>query len=217
MSVLGASRESWIHKHKRRGGDGLGFDSAQQALLPLVVSGTRSPTTRLKDTQMLPDLLHKWRGLAFKLKSLIVVGVAFLAFEFLNFTGFCYRDLRYLSDSEFHDIAIAHALRYQDARLESAGVPKERREIYSSIADFKERNPNCCHVYRWGHVRLQKPIWLLRLFGEYKAVVQIWYKLTNGEKEDFHDYYIFIRSCGEITGTTGMLTKAGPTKPRPST
>jgi hypothetical protein len=149
-------------------------------------------------------------------KGLVAAGAAFLAFEFLNFTGFCYGGLRYLSDSQFQDIAIAHILTRQDARLESAGVPKERKETYSSIADFKERNPNCCHVYRWGHVLSEGPLWA-RLFGQYEAVVRVWYKRTNGESKDFHDSYTFVSACGKRGHVTGMLEKTGPTRKAPST
>ena len=65
----------------------------------------------------------------------------FLAFEFLNFTGFCYPQFRYLGRQEMIDLAVQERLR---------GRPSNEIQ-YASLEDFYRRNPGCCELVTSGH------------------------------------------------------------------
>lgn len=68
------------------------------------------------------------------------VAIAVAVFEILNFSGFSYRNLNWLSDDEIISIA-AESLAKQDL----GGIQ------YQSGAELVSSNPNCCVVFRYNH------------------------------------------------------------------
>jgi hypothetical protein len=98
---------------------------------------------------------------------------AFLLFETLNFTGYCYGQGRWLSDEEFIGVAVA-------------------RHVAGSNAVASKLEAECCHLYRWPHSNLA-PHWetfLTRLFA--------WYVVEVGIVSDRHESMTFISACGEV-------------------
>jgi hypothetical protein len=89
-----------------------------------------------------------------RMRMLFLIAVAAIcilaAWEYLNFTGFCYGQRRYLSNQEMIDAAVLYEIntnaRYyvQDVRDNLAWTKK-----YASIAEFHKENPHCCTVWRW--------------------------------------------------------------------
>ena len=57
---------------------------------------------------------------------------ALILIEYLNFTGFCYAQRRYLGERELVDLAIKQAIHFSD--LVTSDV--QEREVYSSMEDF---------------------------------------------------------------------------------
>jgi hypothetical protein len=125
----------------------------------------------------------------------------FLAVEFLNFTGFCYRDMRYYSSLELIDRAIVR-------RIDRTPGPNVK--AYASVREFHELNPNCCALYAWGPDLFQYPIFL-RAFGFYYAIAEIWYRYSDTDpKYPFYQASIALDACGGYAGFFGIQEEHGP-------
>jgi hypothetical protein len=140
-------------------------------------------------------LVRKRPGLAAFLFVLVLV-------QFLNFTGFCYRQARYYSDKEFILIAA-------NIDLGRHGPNKERNKAYESAGDLVAQNPNCCHVYRWGHYFIEMPF-VARAVGFYYAAVQVWYRIRDDGVEQFYDSHVIVNACGEIIEKRGIPERNPP-------
>jgi hypothetical protein len=118
------------------------------------------------------------------------------AVEYLNFTGFCYGEGRHYSDDQLIDVAIKYNIKIQSMN------PETKRK-YRSVAEFKQQNPECCTVYRYGHSALD-PIWV-RLIGFYRVVVEVWYKTNEpGEADRFYDSIVTLDACDQIVEAQGI-------------
>ena len=137
------------------------------------------------------------------------IGVAILGtlalIEYLNFTGFCYAQRRYLGEQELIDFAIKRAIHFSD--LVTRDV--QEREVYNSIEDFHKVNSNCCILYRWGHPDLEEGIWV-RSFGWYISVAEIWYRLSARPPNEFFHAYVFLSACGDIKRVGGSVASTLP-------
>jgi hypothetical protein len=122
--------------------------------------------------------------------------------QFLNFTGFCYRQARYYSDREFILIAANFNLRRH-------GSNEERNKAYQSADDLLSQNSNCCHVYRWGHYFIEMPL-IARVVGFYYAAVQVWYRIRDDGVEQFYDSHVIVNACGEIIEKRGIPERNPP-------
>jgi hypothetical protein len=128
--------------------------------------------------------------------------VGFLGIQFLNFTGFCYRDMRYYSSLELIDRAIAYRIQ---------GTPRANVKAYASVREFHELNPNCCALHAWGPDLFQYPIFL-RGFGFYRAVADLWYRYSDTDPTyPFYQAYISLDACGGYAGFSGTQETRGPT------
>jgi hypothetical protein len=150
-------------------------------------------------------------GLAARAKRLssgAIFGLAILlavtSAEFLNFTGFCWADLRYYSDRELINAAIGYELRMNEA----ADYVKDRKR-YQSLEEFLAVNRDCCRVYRWGHPLELDGVWV-RVFGWYIAVVNILYRLRDDGPRQFFDRYSFVNACGKVMNRMGSESQIGP-------
>jgi hypothetical protein len=127
--------------------------------------------------------------------------VGFLGIQFLNFTGFCYRDMRYYSSLELIDRAIAYRIR---------GTPRANVKAYASVREFHELNPNCCALYARGPYF--EDTTLFRVFGFYRAVAEIWYRYSDTDPTyPFYQAYISLDACGGYAGFSGTQETRGPT------
>lgn len=132
---------------------------------------------------------------------LFLVGVGI--FEYLNFSGFCYSERRYLKDQELIDAAVRHAI----ARLDR--FPNHL--TYSSAEEFHSVNQNCCRIYKEGHPSLPEGTWV-RILGWYVAVVRVWYKVEENGPRNYYDSYVSLNACGQVLQFKGTLESIPPTK-----
>jgi hypothetical protein len=125
----------------------------------------------------------------------VLLVVAFV--EYLNFSGFCYAQRRYPSDAELIAMAVADNLRRH-------GPDSDRRKIYRSLDDFYRENPDCCEVNRWSSGAFGNPI-LFRLFGVYRAMVDVVYRINDGAGVDnFYGSTASVDSCGAVQEMHGQ-------------
>jgi hypothetical protein len=89
---------------------------------------------------------------------MLLIGV-----EALNFSGFCWSDMKYRSDATLIDDAVERTLKLYSPQL----GPITKR--YTSLAEFHQLNPHCCILYRWGHLYASD----FRLLGIYRAVADL--------------------------------------------
>jgi hypothetical protein len=122
-----------------------------------------------------------------KAAAVIAVGL-FALIQYLNFTGFCYRELRYHSDQELIDAAVKYSLKYNKF--------DPGRLRYSSLAEFYDANPKCCKVHRWGH-DLVDGLWT-RLFGWHVTVVELKYKIRRQGPKDRFSADVALMACGGV-------------------
>jgi hypothetical protein len=123
----------------------------------------------------------------------------------LNFTGFCYPEMRYYGNQELLEIAINVNLKWHDPKA-------ERSKIYKSLEEFKTINPNCCILFKWGH-HFADPI-VFRFFGFYQSVAEIWYRVKDSGPQEFYSSYIFMNACGKVVQYWGTPESRGPSQQR---
>jgi hypothetical protein len=128
---------------------------------------------------------------------------ALLLIQTLNFTGFCYREMRYLSDQELINTAVQ--------RLMSEAYLLENDPItYQSAADLYRQNPNCCTLHKWGH-NFSYPI-VFRVFAYYESIAHIVYRATLRGSDPFLDSYVSMNACGKVFEVTGFPRSSIPVK-----
>jgi hypothetical protein len=114
----------------------------------------------------------------------IIIGTAVI--EYRDYTGYCFADRRFLSDSELIDVAITQELRMN----ESSNYVRDRK-TYPALRDFHAENPNCCTVFRRGHPLMQEG-------GSDVIGVEVDYQLRNGGSERYRHSFSFITACGFV-------------------
>ena len=129
---------------------------------------------------------------------------AFLMLEFLNFTGFCYRDLKYFSDQELTDIAVRRVL------AEPKSVKPDDLISYVSAQDLYAKNPDCCVLFKWGH-EFSDSI-LFRAIGFYDIVAQVYYRMTAEGPYPFLLAYVGLSACGRTGHVKSIIEQSGPIK-----
>lgn len=143
-----------------------------------------------------------------KKKKLILFSVLLLtlgAFQFLNFTGFCYADMRYFSDQELLDRALFGKEGPKMTYAEKlAATPNAK--LKSSL-EGPAVYPDCCIVRR---LRWDRHFWRT-FFQGYRVEIEIVLprktepENTNPYKERTH----YIKSCGTKTvGSSGISVSA---------
>jgi hypothetical protein len=160
---------------------------------------------RVHRCSLFPILLQLWdcgmkRGAPFVFLPITLV-VAF-GFELLNFTNFCYRDMRYYDPGELVDIAIKLNL----ARFDPNG---ERNKPYESIETFRVENPNCCKLLYSDEMMGVSP--MARLFGTNEVVARVYYKMSDTADEyQYYDSLVKMNSCGDVLRRMGTPEQYGP-------
>jgi len=149
-------------------------------------------------TERLPESRYAIRAFV----ALVLAGL--LAFEFLNLSGFCYAQHRYLSVRELVDAAAGYNL----AKHDPAG---ERDLAYASPDELYSKNPNCCGISNVANFQ-ESPV-IFRLFGRYETPVHIHYRITNRPDEyQFYGSDVVVNACGKVVASSGTLEKQPPQK-----
>jgi hypothetical protein len=137
-----------------------------------------------------------------------LLGSALALVQYLNFSGFCYSQVRFLPDSEL----LARAIQY-DLKNPPIG---EGQISYASIDEFLTRNPNCCLLHRHGGSLLDGILdgpWV-RIFGWYIAVADVWYKFREDGPRNYYHSAIAVDSCGKVRERLGPLWDFGRPSPK---
>jgi len=143
--------------------------------------------------------LDKHAGKILGVFALVTIGLVM----FLNFTGFCYSELRYYSDQAFIDTAVRH-------ELESASESSEGAKTYASIDQFYRENRNCCVIHKWDPGPRSGSIWF-RSFGWYIARVDVWYRRYEKRDDQFWMSQSFLSACKVVEDDIGHSWPRGPT------
>jgi hypothetical protein len=129
----------------------------------------------------------------------------------LNYSGFCWAEKRWLSDEERIDAAIEHLINRDEMYLEGAIAGEKVYKVvpYTTIEDFKEKNPNCCEV-AYVTDMTHSPI-----LDSMTGVVSVWMPEISGTVNYIHDgkqyelytkisrgydgwYLVPMSNCGKI-------------------
>lgn len=155
--------------------------------------------------------LNLFGNLAFKPLGVVVLVYTSLAAAIvavpvsMNMNGFCWSRLRFTTEQEFIDIAIADEIDWVNGRA-SQGTgwqPGERFLPVQSASQFKSLNPNCCKILRGKDDSWSPYGFIDRALGYCGAVVQVTYSLffvnSKGQQEQRPTVaFIPVASCGEI-------------------
>ncbi len=120
-----------------------------------------------------------------RLEKRIVIGVfiiltlAIIVAEYLNFTDFCYSEGRYLGDQGLIDAVVRYEIENPHQSYISHGGRR-----YASIEDFYEANPICCQLEKWGDPWIRTwdrrfSIWIRKILGVPIFVVKLWYRVRD--------------------------------------
>ncbi len=123
--------------------------------------------------------------------------------QFLNFTGYCYSQRRYLSDAELIRSAIEYSLAY-DRRVE---ISYEKR--YLTPEDLLARSTDCCLLRRDGHGDFVEGPWV-RALGWYIVFVDLWYKIKQTPPNNYRVFNISMNSCADIKETFSSFQSLPP-------
>jgi hypothetical protein len=129
----------------------------------------------------------------------------------LSYTGYCFKEERYLSDQEKIDAVITEALMTYPPVLE------ERDDVgrltlfrpknwipYKDVNEFKRLNPNCCQLTTRGDEGY-KITFSERLFGDVSTLVHIRYLVRYRDDQGSLveapiEYSPAVSNCGRIQG-----------------
>jgi hypothetical protein len=163
-----------------------------------------TPPLVIRLRKVLSSLVY--RVLAMKKRFWVGVGLACAALgsiEYLNFTGFCYTQGRYLSEMELLDVGMQFAVHRQDKNT------ADRNVMYGSLREFRERNPKCCTISRQTSASAT-PI-LDRILGYYVCDVEVYYLATDATPvNNFYRLILSMNACGKIVDIRGIVEHDGP-------
>jgi hypothetical protein len=128
--------------------------------------------------------------------STLILLTALALVLYLNLTGSCYSELRYVPTQELMDIAI-------DYNLRKHYPSSERTKIYSSKEAFHNVNPNCCSLRH-------DPRTAYDILGFYQTEVEILYQIKDRVPDAFYLSYVYVNACGQMRGARGTPQEKGP-------
>jgi hypothetical protein len=139
-----------------------------------------------KEDYWLVKFFRKLSPLGFLLRILFWPFVIFVVYGALNYSGFCFRELRYLSDDEKIQKVIAEVSKgrfYAGAiiNLATGKVGTIREPIpYESVEVFLKENPDCCTLIpkngNYADIAPPPTLWQ-RIFGNVNYGVRMKFKL----------------------------------------
>jgi hypothetical protein len=124
---------------------------------------------------------------------LAIAAAAVGAFGYLNATGFCYSQAKYLNDADL----IREAIQYSLQKPPSDGADVIQ---YDSVETFISRNRDCCVILRQDRGEFENVLaerWV-RLIGWYVLVVDVWYQFKEAGPNNFYEASIAMTSCGKF-------------------
>ncbi len=123
-----------------------------------------------------------------------LVWLAFFRYAYLNYSGFCFKEMRYLSDDEKIRMAINHLNKptyfydHEDPSYwYSSGIKKgtpnryQKKIPYESVDAFLDENPGCCTLipkdanYNGVDYEERPPTFWERILGKYNYAVKVKY------------------------------------------
>lgn len=117
-----------------------------------------------------------------------------IIFEILNFSGFSYWKMRWLSDREMILIAADNQAKRAKGEIR-----------YSSGQALLDANPACCKVRGFGKLSTQN---FAILLGWYVASVEGVYRISYAAKDQYYYFDTSVSSSGTILESMGM--ESGP-------
>lgn len=124
----------------------------------------------------------------------------------LNYSGFCFAKMRYLSDYE----KIQGAFDFQNHQNKiPAIIPGKKEQLYDYIRyknfdEYIKENPDCCSINPGGVYDLPPPDYLDRIFGFHSGdAIVINFKaryLDENGKQRLKEYQVehAVQNCGQI-------------------
>jgi hypothetical protein len=128
-----------------------------------------------------------WASIVF-LARVIAVPVIILAapmifFAGLNYSGFCFREMRYLTD-EMKIRSVFKEDNEATTVVNEHGKTIRRYIPYRSFEEFIKRNPNCCQINPGGPYELPPPYFLDRITGYYSGdIIVLNYKVRYQDED----------------------------------
>ncbi|MBC1235979.1 hypothetical protein [Nostoc sp. 2RC] len=136
----------------------------------------------------------------FLLPVLVLIGIplsVLFAYFGLNYSGFCFAKMRYLSDEERFRMVFD----YQNERTD-LGRSSYNYIKYESFDEYIKENPDCCSINPGGPYEIRQASFLNRIFG-YDApdVIVIKFKVRyldeTGNKRAFETHFEnTLQNCG---------------------
>lgn len=146
------------------------------------------------------------------LVSIVFISAFFLSIGKLSYSGFCFPELRYLSEREKTSAAIQYILQRYPPAIEqnktsdsgdlSTFRDQPRHPIsYSGIEQFLKINSMCCELSDTAEDGY-RPSFLDRLFGYFSTFVRVRYSVRfydekNTESSKVDQYFVAVSSCGK--------------------
>jgi hypothetical protein len=156
---------------------------------------TAAPALPPKGNRM--KRLGRYRLIGMAILGAIAAGLIARA-EYLNFNDYCYSEGRYLGDQGLIDAAIRYEIDHVPASYFSQGGKK-----YTSVEEFRQVNPICCLLEKWGDPNVKTwdrraRIWARRIVGEEIFVVDLWYRFRDEGQYQFTSAHYLINACGKV-------------------
>ena len=85
----------------------------------------------------------------------------------LNYSGFCFRELRYLSSEEKMEFLfnIWNNSVFDNIVIDGEFKVLERKNRYANFDEFLEKHPNCCEIDPGGPYDMGSPFFINRITG----------------------------------------------------
>ncbi|MFN6569122.1 hypothetical protein [Dendronalium sp. ChiSLP03b] len=136
---------------------------------------------------------------------LIGFPLTFLSIYFsLNYSGFCFAKMRYLSDEEKIKLAFYSLNNAEKLRIQIAGKMEDRKFIkYKSFEEYIKENPDCCTISPPGGTETPSDSFLTRILGLHSGEgIRIKFKvryLDENGLERFQEITtgIALQNCGK--------------------
>ncbi|MGY2906846.1 hypothetical protein [Bradyrhizobium sp. URHC0002] len=126
--------------------------------------------------------------------SALTLAIGF--FVYRNVVGVCNAQGRYLDDAEM----IRQAILYSLQKPPHERVPPPDVIQYRSVAEFMDRNRDCCIIHRHDRGEFENVLadrWV-RIFGWYVLVVDLWYQYKEAAPDNFYEASIAMNACGQF-------------------
>jgi hypothetical protein len=131
-----------------------------------------------------------------------------IALGYLNATGFCYRESRYLTNKQLISAAAIEAV-----KTNRAYAAIEQRIEYASATDLIARNPDCCIVIKDVGDQSADPflrdVAPDRIFGSYVLAVEVIYRARQDGPKPFDHHTYYLGACAERLDYSGSAEAYG--------